>query len=384
MRTILKIVIILFFVASLIVLLKALFLSSYPDFSAYYYNPQMVFNGENPYIGGTNLYTPTTYPPFSFILFAPASLFSFELAGKLITSLSIVLLLTSLVLIFIIEKIKVKSYLFLFIAALVFSYFPVKFTLGMGQINIFVLFFFTLFLYFLKMKKGFLAGLFIALSLLTKLFPLLIFPYLFHKKEYKLLTYAFLIIFAVVGLSFMLISGEINIFFYQKIFPSFLNSWQSDYYNQSISGILSRSISDIQVRLIFKQLFVIIMLIASILILRKSKLKNISFEVGYLVTVMLLINGFSWQHHFTWLILPLIITLFFLVKKRYHKFYYILLFIAYFLTAINFSSPSSLPVLIQSHVFFGTLLLWILDSILILKTSAVSSEHYPKKLSPDE
>ena len=379
MKILLKVFLYIFFICTFILLLKSMFLTSYPDFRNYYFNPQMAFKGLNPYIGGKNLYTATTYPPFSFILFSPFSIMNFEFAGKLITILSISLLIASLVFIFKTGEMKIKSYVFLLVSGLVFLYFPVKFTLGMGQINIFVLFFLTLFLYFLKLKKILLSGFFLALSFLTKLFPILVFPYLLYKRKYKLLAFSIFVILIVSGLSFILIPKEINFFFYQKILPSLLSSWHSDYYNQSISGFLSRSISNSQARSILRDIFVLFVIVSSVLILAKSKLKNMNFEAGYLVIITLLIDGFSWQHHFTWLILPFIFTLFLLIKTKQSKFPYALLFISYFLTAINFRSPSSLHVLLQSHVFFGALLLWILDSILILRTSVEAAKRFPKR-----
>ncbi|OGH09870.1 MAG: hypothetical protein A2152_02200 [Candidatus Levybacteria bacterium RBG_16_35_6] len=378
MKAVYKTSILLFFIVSVISLLKSLFLLSYPDFTAYYYNPQMAFSGQNPYLGGINLYTSTTYPPFSFLFFYPFSFLNISLSGKLFTLCSISLFFASIYLIFRIGKVRTKSYLFLFVLGLFSIYFPVKFTLGMGQINIFILFLIVLFLYFYK-KSVFLSGFFLSLSFLTKLFPILLFLYLLMRKKFKILVYSLLIIMIFIAFSFLLVPKEVNLYFYQKILTSFFNSWPSDYYNQSITGVLSRGFTDNNTRILLKILFSVVFLGASFVVLLKRKTKDINLETGYLIIVSLLINPFSWQHHFVWLVLPLLLTLFLLLKSK-SSLFLVLLFISYVLTALNLRQPDLFPVIFRSHVFFGALTLWILDSLLILGINAGSLMNSPKKL----
>jgi len=51
----------------------------------------------------------------------------------------------------------------------VFNFFPVKFTLGMGQINNVVLLMVTLFIYFHVKKRELLSGLFLAITIALNL-----------------------------------------------------------------------------------------------------------------------------------------------------------------------------------------------------------------------
>jgi alpha-1,2-mannosyltransferase len=364
-----KLVIALFFTCSFAVLLKALFLPGYSDFSAYYYVPKMAFGAVNPYIGQQNLFTATTYPPFSFIFFVPFLVFPFLIAAKILTFLSIAALFASIILIFKTVRLRIKSYLFLLICGLSFYYFPTRFTLGMGQINLIILLFITAFLYFLDKKQKILSGLFLSLSIAIKLFPVLLLPYLLIKRQYKILLSACLAILIFIFLSFIFIPKEINNYFYLKIFPTFFNVFPTDYYNQSITGVVGRGVADTSSRVILKTVFVLIFLIATFWVLIKSKIKNINLETGYIICASLLINAFSWQHHFVWLFLPLIFTLLFLIKKSAKRLLFIILGISYALCALNLKQPYAFPVIVQSHVFFGTLVLWLLDSYLLLKSN---------------
>ena len=110
--------------------------------------------------------------------------------------------------------------------------FPVKFTLGMGQINHLILLLFVLSIYFLEKRKTFLSGLSFSLSLAIKFFPIFFPLYFLLKKKWKILFY-FMISFCVLSLIAFIVNPQINLYFYKNIFPSFLSGWNTEYYNQS-------------------------------------------------------------------------------------------------------------------------------------------------------
>ena len=115
------------FVLSLFFIIKTLFLNYYPDFRVHYLAPLAIFKGLNPYLGGKNYFTPDVHPPFTILLFSPFTLFSYYLAEKLWTLLSIIFLLVSLDLIFKINKEKMFSGVGLILCSIIFSfYFPVN------------------------------------------------------------------------------------------------------------------------------------------------------------------------------------------------------------------------------------------------------------------
>jgi len=39
----------------------------------------------------------------------------------------------------------------------------------------------------------------------------------------------------------LLLDPKINVFFYRNVLPTFFGSWKMDYYNQSLSGFVGRS-----------------------------------------------------------------------------------------------------------------------------------------------
>ena len=132
---------------------RAVFLGLFPDLTSYYFGPQHVLMGENPYREDTKYFTPLVYPPLVMVLFTPLAIIPYELAGKVWVLLSIMTLVLSLYLLSKLEEVRFFSLKNLFICSLVFIAFPVRFTLGMGQINHLILFLFVLSLYFLQRNK---------------------------------------------------------------------------------------------------------------------------------------------------------------------------------------------------------------------------------------
>lgn len=147
-------------IISCAILLKVLLLNYYPDFSGYYFGPKLALTNKNPYLGGKDFFTPFVYPPFVLLFFLPFTLSSFISAEKIWTILSLACLISTILLLLKMYNQKIFSVTGLFLTFLVFIAFPVKFTLGMGQINIVVLFFLTLSIFFLDRKKDIPAGFF--------------------------------------------------------------------------------------------------------------------------------------------------------------------------------------------------------------------------------
>jgi hypothetical protein len=359
------------FVLSLFFIIKTLFLNYYPDFRVHYLAPLAIFKGLNPYLGGKNYFTPDVHPPFTILLFSPFTLFSYYLAEKLWTLLSIIFLLVSLDLIFKINKEKMFSGVGLILCSIIFSfYFPVKFTLGMGQINFLILFLTLLSIYFLQKKKHNFSGVFLGLSIMIKLFPVLFLPYLMILKKWRILFSFMLVCLFTLLLTFIIIKPDINLYFYKNIVPTLLNGWKTDYYNQSLSGFLGRQMGPGFLREALRELISVVLIALSFLIIwlknsKKAAAVNLTFSL--LITLSLLINNFSWQHHFVWLLFPFITIFYFMKDKKLSWYYYLVLGISFFLVGFNLKSPNLLPVILISHVFYGALMLWGLNLYLLAK-----------------
>ena len=376
-----KVLSFLFFFVSLLVLFRVLLLGGYPDFSQYFWGLKTIVQGINPYIVAQNSLTPTVYPPFVLFLLSPFGFLPIFWAGKIWTVFSIIFLFLAVYLIFKIYNKKIFSSLGFIILGLVCLSFPVKFTLGMGQINNLILFLFVLSIYFLEKKKNYLPSLFLALSLAIKLFPVFFPLYFLIRKKWKLLFFTFTTIGLFYLVSF-LIDPKINIYFYKNILPTFLSGWKTDYYNQSLSGFIGRSISEDYIRGLIRYFLSAIFILISFFVIFKSPLntKLANMHLGLLVSLNLIISNFSWQHHFAFMVFPFIATMFYIQKMKNKTKLLVLLFIAYVLISFNLKDPNAVPILLRSHVFYGAVLMWILQAFLIWKDSHKLLLRFPLTL----
>jgi hypothetical protein len=361
MPKVVKLLSLIFFLFSFAILCKSLFLNFYPDLSQYYFGAKAV----NPYLGGV------IYPPLSIVVFSTLNLFAFTMVEKVWAILSIISLFTAVYLIFKIYNKQILSTLGFIILGLVCFSFPVKFTLGMGQVNNFILLIFVAAIYFLQQKKSYLASFLLALSFAIKLFPAFLLVHFLLTKRWKfLLTFiSSLILLSIVA--FVLIGPKINVYFYQHFLPTLLTGWKTDYYNQSLTGFIGRSFA----RNFYSELIVnlasILFILSSCLVVFKSRKSKelVNMNFGLLITLNLIVNNFSWQHHFVFLIFPFLVTLFAAVKMKNNRRFLSLLFISYALVSFNLVNPKAVPILLQSHVLYGAFLLWSLEVYFIWKYS---------------
>ena len=350
----------------------------YPDFSQYFYGLKTITQGLNPYVVHQNTFTPTVYPPFVLFLLSPFGLLPFIWAEKIWIALSIIFLFSAVYLIFRIYNQKLFSSVGFLVLGLVCLSFPVKFTLGMGQINNLILFLFVISIYLLGKKKNYLTSFFLALSLAIKFFPLFFPVYFIFKRKWKILFFT-AITFGLFYLAAFLLDPKINFYFYNHILPTFLAGWKTDYYNQSLSGFIGRSISEDYIRSSIRYFFSVVFITVSFFAIFKSlkinKLQNM--HLGLLISLNLIVSNFSWQHHFVLMVFPFLVTLFYTqTMKNNLKFLFIIL-ISYLLISFNLKNPNDVPVLLQSHVFYGAVLLWILEVYLIRKGSPKLQLRFP-------
>ncbi len=359
---------IIFCAISVVWLLKSFFLGSYPDFSGYYFGAQYFLDGVNPYHGGGRLYTPYVYPPTVMLLFLPLTLFSYQTAGLIWITLNFILLILCLLLLARIIGIKIISSTNLFLMGLVFISFPVKFSFGMGQINILVLTLLVGSLWLLKQKEEKWFGILIGVSLIVKLFPILLPVYFLLKKKFNILWWITLCIIIGIVVVILLVPQGLSESF-MKLIPSFATSWKLDYYNQALAGFVGRSFGTGIGASYLKTFASVVIITISFLFVLKNRGKDFGTEtlkISLLITTSVLVNTFSWQHHFVWLIIPFYTTYMFIKKKKNRIFYYLILTASYILIAINFKTPQTLPVLLQSHVFYGAVILLIIQAKLLI------------------
>ncbi len=370
MRKFLFFLLIIFFTVSILILFRTLFLRNYPDFSGYYFGSKAIFENINPYLGGKNFFTPFVYPPFVALFFSPFLLVPFNIAEIIWEVMSLIFLFFSIVFLLKINNQKILSPIGIFLSILVFIFFPVKFSLGMGQINLLILVLICLSLFFYNRGKKTLTGFLFGLCILLKIFPILIFFYFLLTKQWKILISLIFTIIAGLVVSTLFIKPSINIYFYTHTLPSLITGWRTDYYNQSLTGFLGRmgftgSIGNL-LKIFLSILTVLVTFMAAVKGNKSSK-KFANLTIGSFITVNLLINNFSWQHHFAWFLIPLFFTFFTILSLKNNLKLFIILGISYLLTATNIKNPQLVPVFLQSHVFIGAFILWVLIVYLLLK-----------------
>ncbi len=367
---ILRYVVITFTAFSLIWLLRVLMNDNFPDFNTNYYASINVINNIDPYSTSVNYFTPQVYPPFDILFYVPIGFLPFYIASKLWIILSIAAVFITIFLLTSIYKISFFSTYNIFLMGLVCLSFPLKFTLGMGQLNNIILVLIAFSFYYFNLKKYVYSGIILAFPILLKFFPLLLIPYLVYIKKWKIVLIFILTTIFLMLLTCFILTFPVVINYYQNILPELLSSWKGDYYNQSLSGVLIRIFPDKVIsnylRIIISAILLFFTAIA-IVIKRKKNQKRLNLEFAAILTVSVIINNFSWQHHFVFLLVPYFIVLFTLLKIKVSSIFYAFLFLSYICIAVNSRDPSSLHFLLQNHVFFGALILWMLIIYILVK-----------------
>lgn len=300
--------------------------------------------------------TPFNYPPTTVLFLIPLSFLSKPVAYYSWQFFSFGSLCLSLLLLIRLFTKKNQCFYFSIFLLLSLLYFPARFTLGMGQINLFILLFLTLFFFYSEKNKPFKAGLSLAVSLCLKLIPAIFLFYLLIKKKLKTLLFTFLSLLIIVLLTGFLIGWQYFNTYFLKVLPSlFSQEGKEVYYNQALSGVVARLSLSRSLASIFNLGGSVFLLVASFWAILKFKGKNQLFNFSLFLPLALMINGFSWQHHFVWL-LPSFIILFFNLLNSSYKGLLFVLGISFLLTSHRF---------FPSHVFLGTFILWVLNLYLL-------------------
>lgn len=108
-------------------------------------------------------------------------------------------------------------------------------SLAMGQINPFIFIGFTILVF---SKRLYLRGLCFSITLLTKVYTVILIPYLLLKKEWKLLFFTALLIAALSGYSVIIGKSSDSITFATQVLPTIQKDKNIYFVNQSLSPTL--------------------------------------------------------------------------------------------------------------------------------------------------
>ncbi|MFH0863682.1 MAG: glycosyltransferase family 87 protein [Candidatus Gottesmanbacteria bacterium] len=361
MKKILYISFILISIISFLFSLTKIINSIAPDFSVFYYGAKDLILGSNPY-QNDKLFTGINYPPLTLLFYMPLTLLSYNFAQFIWLMITLICLLGSIFLSLKILKIKITIKYFLLVLSLSVLAFPIKFTFGMGQSNILALFLLLLSFYNWKKDKNIIGGIMLGICISIK--PILGFFLLFFViyKAKKLIIISLLTLSFFIMISIVYRGIDLYQYYIWQIIPPLLNPGGREvYYNQGLMAFISRHVLIPTIRISLNFFASLLLITISLIGIYKNNKSNIAFAIFF--PMVLLLDTLSWQHHFVWLLFPFIIIYNYIIKMQNNSLKYILLF-AYILVAINFKQPT----FFWSHVFLGTIIIWILN-IYLLKRS---------------
>jgi hypothetical protein len=330
-----------------------------PDFTQVWISAKDLTAAREPYLD-PNLGYQNAYPPISEIFFLPFAFLSHQVALVIFTYISFASIIGSVFLSLKIAVKKVPWYYFLLFIGFSFASFPIRFSLGMGQVNMIVLFLLLLAVFSeTKPKKNSLAaGLSLGAAIAIK--PIFAFFLLFFalKKSWKVVFISTLIVIALSVTSLIFWPPQIWINWYQStILPMtrFTAPYMYVYQNQGIFGFLSRQISNSNLRIFLTRAATVILIpLAAYLAFKK---KEINLGLSFFIITLLLFDITSWQHHFVWLMFPFVVLLTYILKSK-NAVLLGLLILSYLLVSYNIKYDYIYPKIILSTQFYGALILW--------------------------
>lgn len=332
------------------------------DFRVYWETAWLVLHGHNPYYGIISSSFPFNYPPPALFLIWPLGFLTMTQAAPLWNISSTLAIVASIWLILKIVTSKPKLWLFVCLSFLfTIPYFPVKFNIGNGQMNHFVLLFSVLGLFFYTKERKNFAALFIAFAASIKLAPLIFLLYFLIKKDWTQVLRTFLFFIAFFILPFLFFSWDWQSRYYEEIiFYSFTTGAKDWYYNQSLSGFLARSFAN---ETLFLPIFYLISLGIFLATWIRCRRLNLFRILSAVAILYLLIHPIALQHYFGFALIPLIFLGADLVKTGGQKVHWLGLIAAYLLFAFDIKQFALVPEAftpVLSHMFFGSVLIWLM------------------------
>ncbi len=368
-----------------------------PDFVTMYKNLLASSGGAvNPQINHLN-----AHPPFTALLLYPLWLFSFHNAAVIWGALTI---LCSFAISLLLMKAGDASLMYVPLLSLfILAWPPFQANVAVGQVSVLVALFISAGWYLYKKHKDLLAGIFIALATMLKFYPGLLLLYFLFEKNYKFFWSSVAGIVIIMVLTLILTKNDVFHFLF-TILPADSKYSGADIGNLSINGYFAKLFLSVKAyyttgafaaseNYVLKNIGVAIA-VALLLFYGALSMRTYSYDndLGFSVFIILslLLSPICWNHYLTLLLLPLIILIKELIKKRTVSevviFITALLFISidtssvYFLTALSVvrgfipGNPASFfyRMTFYSLPFYGMVLLLLLNFKMIKNISTAA------------
>jgi len=345
------------------------------DFAVFYLSGKQAINKQNPYLLiGSDI---VRNPPPTILLFSLLTLLSVKISQTTWFVLSLFSFIIASYYIFrILEKSDGNKFIFsrswkvwLIYFSFTLIFFPFRYNLGSGQVNNFLFLFLVLVFYFLQSKKELWAGFFLSLAILLKITPTFLLIILFLQKKTKTVVWTIIYTIIILATAFLLLGGKIYLN-YLTITKSFFDFNIYTYYNQSLSGFLSRVFNNVELTKWLAYTTIIIVLTIVLFLFKKTERNsfqsNIIFWNISIICILILVP-FAWQYHFVIIIFPLVTTTYICYKMKVPNKIFFFLILSYLLIGWNIKNPTTLlnkgifGSVILSHVFFGSIILLLLN-----------------------
>lgn len=263
-------------------------------------------------------------PPFHVILLLPFVPLGYEKARIAFLLLNNFLLFSSLALILKArENDRPSMPQFLLALLLVFTLEPIYVSLELGQVDFVILFLIAVAFWGYKSGRNVIVGVCLGLATMIKLSPAILIIYFLWKREFSVFVSAVAATFLAGAVSWMVANHEAMLFFSTAILPALLKG-TAFFQNQSLNGFFSRlfvepglyySLQEFpsipQVRALTAVASLALVAIGAFVTRKRISRNSLRFdlELSLAIVTMLLVSTISWEHYFTWLLLPFLVLL---------------------------------------------------------------------------
>ncbi len=310
---------------------------------------------------------PYVYPPFFAWQMKPLVYFGFGTAKILFLIFNIIFFCVGFFLIC--KELNIHEYKILTICSplIFYFFFPLKYSLGLGQTTPFIFFLISLSYYFMNRKHDFTAGLILGYCISIKISPIFIFLPLLLGRKYKLAFASVIAIISFFVSNILIFSWDLTYIYINRIADIFLKISFPAWNNVSFQAMLMRykipldSVfwyfpvkPDFSIQLINITFILSIVIFSSISVLKnKYMFEDIKRLNGFIfcngILLSLLVPKITWNHYFVYMLIP---VLWILNETRRIKNKRIKIWI-FLLTGLTWSFISAHTIYLASFVFYN-------------------------------
>lgn len=295
-------------------------------------------------------------PPPSVLIYMPLTLLPIRLAQTVWVILSLALLPITIK--FVLDALGQKSFVRLLLATdFAFLSFPVRFTLGMGQVNFLALFLLVLSVSVGSQRHSVAGGIIMGLSILFKPEFILLLPIFFLFKQWRF-VFGIIGVIALFSIAALALWGVVGFQSYGAHMGSSFGvlSGRAVYYNQALSGFVAR-LGTTPTFIYFGLTACILGFSVWYMYMRRVRFGDV---IWVSLPLFVILEPIAWQHHLVFL-LPTYLWIWKRLELTKNLRWYMMVAVSYVLVSINIKDPQkvalSLAPFVLSHGLFGSMLL---------------------------